>query len=145
MRHDGTHLLGVMLLPATFSFTEGMGGDGFARNEFRGPVGGGLDVGSFEEIGDDDDAPGTGGEDLREGLAGDAADAEGGDFPADFALHGGDVVETDGGAAGLGGGGEKRAEADVVEAFGQGGAGLGEGVGGAADRKVEEIGVEFEI
>ena len=56
------------------------GGDDFARNEFRAPVRGGLDVGGGEEVGDDDDAAGTGGEDLGEGLAGDAADAEGGDF-----------------------------------------------------------------
>ncbi len=104
-----------------------------SRNEFRGPVRGGLDVGGLEEIGDDDDAAGSGGEDLRQGLAGDAADTEGGDFRADFTLHGGDFVEADGGATGFGGGGEKRAEANVVEAFFQGCAGLLQGMGGAAD------------
>ena len=67
--------------------------------------------------------------------AGDAADAEGGDFRADFALHGGDFIKADGGAAGFGGRGEKRAEADVVEAFGEGGAGLVEGMGGAAEEE----------
>ena len=100
---------------------------------FSQRAGGGLDVGGLEEGGDDDDAAGTGGEDLREGLAGDAADAEGGDLRADFALHGGDFMKADGGAAGFGGSGEKRAEADVVEAFGEGGAGLGEGMGRAAE------------
>ena len=41
--------------------------------------------------------------------------------------------QADGGAAGFGGSGEKRAEADVVEALGQRGAGLIERMGGAAD------------
>ena len=92
-----------------------------------------MDVGGLEEGGDDDDAAGTGGEDGRERFRGDAADAEGGDLTADLALHGGDVEEADGGATGFGRSGEKRTEADVVEAFGEGGAGLGERVGGAAD------------
>lgn len=95
--------------------------------------GGGLDIGGLEQIGDDDDAAGSGGEDLGERLAGNAADAEGGDLAANFAFHRGDFMEADGGAAGFGGGREKRAETDVVEALFKGIAGLGEGVGGAAD------------
>lgn len=94
-----------------------------------------MDVLGFEEGGDDDDAAGSGGEDLREGLGGDSADAEGGDFRADFPLHDGDFLEANGGAAELGGGGEKRAESDVVKAFGEGGAGLGERVGGTAEEE----------
>ena len=96
-------------------------------------AGGGLDVGGGEQIGDDDDTARAGGDDLRERPPGDAADAEGGDFRTDFTLHGGDFIEADGGAAGLGGRGEKWAEADVVEALGEGGAGLREGMGGAAE------------
>ena len=83
-----------------------------------------LNVWGLEEGGDDDDAFGSGGEDLGEGGGGDAADAEGGEVLADFALHGGDVLEANGGATGLSGGGKKRAEADVVEALSKGGAGL---------------------
>ena len=89
-------------------------------------VGGGADVWGLEEGGDDDDAVCSGGEDLGEGGGGDAANAEGGEVLADFVLHGGDVLKADGLATGLGGGGEKRAETDVVEALGEGGAGLGE-------------------
>ena len=96
-------------------------------------AGGGLHVIGLKQVGNDDDAAGSGGEDLRQGLAGDATDAEGGDLTADFALHGGDFLKADGRAAGFGGSREKRAEADVVEAFGEGGAGLAEGMGGAAD------------
>ena len=94
-----------------------------------------MDVGSGEQVRNDDDAAGTCGENLRERLAGDAADAEGGDFGADFVFHDCDVLEADGGASGLGGGGEKRAEADVVETFFEGGTGLGQGMGGATDEK----------
>ena len=96
---------------------------------------GGFDIVGLEQIGDDDDTAGSSGEDLGERLAGDAADAEGGDLGADFAFHGGDVLEADGGAPDLGGSGKKRAEADVVEAFFQSGAGLGERMSGAADEE----------
>ena len=102
-----------------------------------------FDVSGVEEGGDDDDATCTGGEDGGEGFWSDAADAEGGDFSADFAFHGGDFMETDGGTTGFGGGGEKRAEADVVEALGEGGTGLGEGMGGAAeDEGSGRLGIE---
>jgi hypothetical protein len=95
--------------------------------------GGGLHIGGLKQGGNDNDASRSGGEDLGQGYRGEATDAEGGDFLADLALHGGDFVEADGGAAGFGGGGEKRAEADVIEALGEGGAGLIQRMSGAAD------------
>ena len=87
-------------------------------------AGGGLDVWGLEEGGDDDDALCSGGDDLGEGGGGDTTDAKCWDVLTYFALHGGNVLEADGGATGLGGGGEKRSEADVVEALGKGSAGL---------------------
>lgn len=98
-----------------------------------GLAGGGGDVLGLEEVGDDDDAAGSGGEDLGEVAAVDAADAEGGDSRADVSFHFGDLIEPDAGSAEFGGGGKQRAEADVVEALGEGGASLVERVGGAAD------------
>ena len=90
----------------------------------------------FEQGGDDDNSARAGGEDLGESFGGDAADAEGWDFGADIAFHGGDVLKADGGSPSFGGGGKKWAEADAVEAFSEGGACLVEGMGGAADDHV---------
>ena len=97
--------------------------------------GGGLDIRGLKQGGDDHDAASSGGEDLRQGFRGDAADAEGGDFPTGIAFHDRDFMKADGGAAGFGGGGKQRAEADVVESSLEGGPGLFQGVGGAAEEK----------
>lgn len=87
-----------------------------------------------KKITDDHDASGSGGEDFWEVGALDAADAEGGDSRPNAALHFRDVGQANAGTAGLGGSGEKRAEADVIEAFRKGSLGLGEGMGGAAEK-----------
>lgn len=90
-------------------------------------------------MGDDDDTVSAGGEGLRKSFGGYAADAEDGDLLADGGLDGGDVFKTDTGATFFGGGGKERAEADVVEALGEGGLGLDWGMGGTAveDRLAE--------
>src|SRR5690606_4361180 len=77
----------------------------------------------------------AGGEDLGEVGPFNAADAEDGNSPADFVLDSGDVIQTDAGAALFGRGGEERTEADVVEAFFQGGAGLAGRMGRAAEEE----------
>ena len=73
----------------------------------------------------------SGGEDGGEGEEIDAADAE--DWDWGVGVDGADVEGADGLVIWFGGGGEERAEADAVGAFGEGGVGLGETVGGFSD------------
>jgi hypothetical protein len=101
---------------------------------------GGLDVCCLEEGGNDHDTVCSGGEDLGKRGGGDAANAKSREMLANFVLHDGDVLESDGRATGLGGSGEKRAEADIVESLDKGGASLVEGVGGAADEERARMG-----
>jgi hypothetical protein len=94
---------------------------------------GGGNVRGGEEVGNDDDTPGSGGQNLREVGALDAANAKRGDVRTDIALHFGDVGQADTGTAELGGSGEKRTKADVVKSLGQGSAGLVGRMGGASE------------
>src|SRR5829696_9436909 len=97
---------------------------------------GGGGCGGVVGLGDgayDDDAGGSGGEDVTEVGVVDAADGE----PGTVGPPRGDVLEegyAGGGAAGFGGGGPHRAGAEVVDSwFGGRGVGLGGGVCAAAD------------
>ena len=112
----------------TFALLPGRSIDGYARHHpllsqhpQRLPRGR-LRIGGGEQGRDDDDPAGSGGEHGGQGFFVHAADAE--DGPSNKTVNLGDVVQSDGRATGFGGGGEKRAEAEVVEAFGFGGRGL---------------------
>lgn len=101
-----------------------------------------CNIALLQQPGDDDDAFGAGCQYLGQGVGVDAAYAEGGHF-SDKLLHGSYVLQSDGGATGLGAGGEERAESDVVCSFGFGLARLVETMRRSADNHALAYGATY--